>query len=144
MTKAKRPRFPPRLPQHSTLGQDVLPSMTAGKFPHLLKLQGLQATNPWIPDLYKALVHAPAGTVPAVHVSHHPTSIKWKGEPTFFHLWAKLKQLLLWFPFQCVCIMLLQKHIRSTRHDVGAKWECVGKLEEFNKSMGRMKGFAKQ
>lgn len=32
MTKAKIPRFPPRLPQHSTLGQDVLPSMKQENF----------------------------------------------------------------------------------------------------------------
>lgn len=142
----KRPSFPPDLAQHSTLGQAILPSMTVEKFPHLLMLQGLQATKRWISDFCKALVHAPVGTVPAVHVSHHPTSAKWERKPhTDACLWTKQKQLLLWFPFQCVCIVLLQKqHVTSPRHDVGAKGECMGKQEEFSTSMGRMKRFANQ
>lgn len=55
----------------------------------------------WIPDFYKALVHTPVGTVTVVHISHHPTSVKWERKPHFCLSLSKAALALISIP---VCL----------------------------------------
>lgn len=132
--------------------QTILPSMKAEEpstFAQALRplVKGNKTMNyclqpkPWSMHRWERM--------PAVYMSHHPTRFKQERKPRTglqTHAFEQSKSSSRFDFHSTVRLHCAAGRTTRTspRHDVGSKWECTEKQEEFSKAMGKMKGFANQ